>query len=409
MRILKDVTVIDLAETISRSLSRREIEKLVVREELFSLDDVQDGELAAQRSNESLVQHILTTLSYSNIFNESVKRDEMLNAINAFYNKVGSSKRFEIVKIMENDDYKFVDGEFVYLDPEDIAEEPVHVSKKKKIVSTRSNVSLGRETQKPTIRKKPKIQPIVLGHGHFCIVHSHKDENTNNCFARKTLKKEHRNNLDYVERFRREVDILKTLQGNHHIIRLLDYNTSSSDSELWYDAEQADMNLYKFYRAKNQVLADDDRLAIFDQILYAIEFAHKQKIIHRDLSPNNVLVWDTIASPLVKVADFGLGRVQDQLEQFTKSAIRDYGQILYVAPEQKDKLSSSTYKSDIFSLGKLLSFVWTGKDPNSQDQNSPFAELINKATCTDPEDRYSDIQAMKAHYGKIKDIILTSH
>lgn len=132
MRILKDVTVIDLAETISRSLSRREIEKLVVREELFSLDDVQDGELAAQRSNESLVQHILTTLSYSNIFNESVKRDEMLNAINAFYNKVGSSKRFEIVKIMENDDYKFVDGEFVYLDPEDIAEEPVHVSKRKR-------------------------------------------------------------------------------------------------------------------------------------------------------------------------------------------------------------------------------------------------------------------------------------
>ena len=90
---------------------------------------------------------------------------------------------------------------------------------------------------------------------------------------------------------------------------------------------------------------------------------------------------------------------------YTRSSVSGYGQILYVSPEQKIKLKDSTIKSDIYSLGKLVYFVFTGKDP---DNIKPFElfSLTEKATEENPEDRYINILEFEKHFVALKELHL---
>jgi serine/threonine protein kinase len=108
---------------------------------------------------------------------------------------------------------------------------------------------------------------------------------------------------------------------------------------------------------------------------------------------------------IAKVCDFGLGKDQKSLSYYTRSSASGYGQILYVSPEQREKLNSATIKSDIYSLGKLVYFIFTGKDPDNQ---KPFelSSLVLKATEENPESRFANITEFKRHFKSLKDLML---
>ncbi|MGR1788467.1 protein kinase domain-containing protein, partial [Salmonella enterica] len=110
------------------------------------------------------------------------------------------------------------------------------------------------------------------------------------------------------------------------------------------------------------------------------------EVLHRDLSPNNVLIFDD----KVVVSDFGLGKDYENLTKQGYSSVQGYGNINYVAPEQQDKLSAATKRSDVYSLGKLLYFILTGKNPRNARDSEMYASLISTATLESPENRYSD-------------------
>jgi len=260
-------------------------------------------------------------------------------------------------------------------------------------------------SSKPGVRKYDmninlkKIGP--KGSGFFCDVTRYRNEENGAEYAVKTLKKKHYSNDEYRYRLLREIELLKKLSGCEQIIRLLDSGNDKDKEKLWYLMPYAQYNLYKYIKKNNQKLTTDQRFDISNQVIAAIKYSHAKDILHRDISPNNVLVFEKEDKLLIKVCDFGLGKDAESLSFYTRSSASGYGQILYVSPEQRIKLKDATAKSDIYSLGKLLYFIFTGKDP---DNLKPFelSSLVSRAIEDNPEDRFENLELFEKHYSALK-------
>lgn len=244
----------------------------------------------------------------------------------------------------------------------------------------------------------------LIGEGYFSHVQLYKNLETGEEVAVKVLKNSLRSNEEYVHRFEREVELLRLLADNAHIIRLLDYEFDD-DTHL-YVMEAAATNLHEYISRNNNKLKLEQRLRLFDQVLSAIQFARSKGVLHRDISPRNVLlVYDNENDPTIKVSDFGLAKNLDADSAFTRSAVAKYGQTYYVAPEQFDKLKDATEKSEIFSLGKVLDFVLTGKLPVTTHKTQ-FRSFIEKATQEDPSLRHENLEDFERSYSKIKALLV---
>jgi eukaryotic-like serine/threonine-protein kinase len=243
------------------------------------------------------------------------------------------------------------------------------------------------------------------GQGYFCVVKQYIDEETGEQFALKSLKKEHYPREDYRYRLLREVKLLGDLQECDNIIQLLDHGNDHDKQKLWYLMPFAKHNLHDFIKANNSTLTPTERYDIMSQVINALKFAHGKNILHRDISPNNVLIFYNGKTPVVKVADFGLGKDIDSLSYYTGSSASGYGQILYVSPEQRIQLKDATAQSDVYSLGKLTYFVFTGRDP---DNMKPFelSTLVAKATEENPGDRFKNIVEFEGHFESLRELHL---
>jgi len=261
--------------------------------------------------------------------------------------------------------------------------------------------------EKAALRRYMKnLKHIGLkGSGYFCNVKLYHDEKTGEEFALKELKKEYYQKEEYRYRLKREIQLLKELQGCDNIIELLEDGNDKEKRELWYLMPFAKQNLYDYIKTHNNTLDKRDRYDVTHQIIQAIKYAHSRNILHRDISPNNVLVFYIADKIKVKVSDFGLGKDAESLSYYTGSSVSGYGQILYVSPEQRDKLKDATNKSDIYSLGKLVYFIFTAKDP---DNLKPFelSTLVAKSIEDNPEDRFKDIIEFEKHFQALRDLQL---
>lgn len=251
-----------------------------------------------------------------------------------------------------------------------------------------------------------KLKFIALrGEGFFCIVKKYRDEATGLNYALKELKKKHYQRDDYRDRLIREIKLLKQLQECDNIVRLVTNGGDPENQKLWYLMPFAEYNLHDYIRKYNSTLLQSDRYRIIEKIINGIKFAHDKNKLHRDISPNNVLVYLVGGTPEIKVSDFGLGKDSESISHYTRSSTSGYGQILYVSPEQHNKLKDATKRSDIYSLGKLVYFVFTGKDPITLKQFE-LSSLVAKATEENPEDRYSSIHDFERHFNAIRDLNL---
>ncbi len=119
-------------------------------------------------------------------------------------------------------------------------------------------------------------------------------------------------------------------------------------------------------------LAPKDGLAILEQVLEALKFAHGKHIIHRDLKPANIVVrrendgvWHA------KVLDFGIAKFQDPEHQETFT-VGSAGTVNYMSPEQILTPREIDYRSDIYSLGQTFYEVFAGQLPFERGSSSGF-------------------------------------
>ena len=181
-----------------------------------------------------------------------------------------------------------------------------------------------------------------------------------------------------VERFRRERQILAQLQ-HPNIAHLYD-GGETGDGQPYIVMEYVrGTSLADWFRAEERSL--DERLDLFVQTVQAVEFAHQNLIIHRDLTPGNVLVTE---SGQAKLIDFGIARPQST-EPDNVAASTFSGLSLtpgFAAPERA-RGEASTTLSDIYSLGKILALMIGPDGP-------PELLAISRKACTeDPAGRYA--------------------
>jgi len=241
-----------------------------------------------------------------------------------------------------------------------------------------------------------------IGEGSFARVARYKDVSTNQDVAIKRLKEHHLKNEDSIKRFRREIDLLKRLRDVRGVIDLLD--VIDAENELAYVMSCGITNLYEYIKKNNNNLLIEYRIAIYDIILHTIKEAHNRGILHRDISPRNIIVFASDGVVDVKVCDFGIGKSADMLTGYTNTSVNGFGQIYYVAPEQNESLKQATMQSDVYALGKLLNFVITGKDPN-RHHNCKFSVVISKSINEEPRDRYQSVSEFEKTYEEIKLLI----
>ncbi len=162
-----------------------------------------------------------------------------------------------------------------------------------------------------------------------------------------------------VQRFSREISVTAKME-HPHIVHIFHCGDTPQPFFTMEYIQGKPLN----HLIRDGVLSMVQKLEIFCKILSAIEYAHKQKIVHRDIKPCNVLM-DGSGEP--KVTDFGLARSLNSQEMGKLSLT---GEILgtpqYMSPEQADG-KEVDQRTDIYSLGALLYELLTGRPPFDGD------------------------------------------
>ncbi len=182
------------------------------------------------------------------------------------------------------------------------------------------------------------------------------------------------------ERFERERVILGAL-NHHNIARLYEAGVSAEGQPFLALEYINGETLIK--HCNEQRLTIKERLALFVQVLKALQYAHSNLIIHRDLKPSNILVTQTGD---VKLLDFGIAKLLDTESQHAhETELTQLGGRAmtpdYASPEQI-RGDALTTASDVYSAGVLLYELLTGKRPYKLKRGSR-AELEDAILASD--------------------------
>ncbi|AYU77111.1 mitogen-activated protein kinase kinase 2 [Leishmania infantum JPCM5] len=205
-----------------------------------------------------------------------------------------------------------------------------------------------------------------IGEGSFGKVYKARIKGTGQIVAMKFIVKKGKNEKE-LKNLRSEIEILTKL--NHpHIIMLFD--SFETDSDFVVVMEYAQGELYDILEDEKQLPAKEVQ-KIAKQLIQALNYLHSNRIIHRDMKPQNILIGQNGA---VKLADFGFARSMSY-NTIVLTSIK--GTPLYMAPELVQERAYDN-RVDLWSLGCILYELYYGKPPFYT--NNLFA-LIKKIVC----------------------------
>lgn len=217
--------------------------------------------------------------------------------------------------------------------------------------------------------------PVINGHdivreidrGGAAIVYLAHERKHGRAVAIKVLKAELTESLQ-AERFLREIDIVANL-SHPHILPLLD--SGRAGSLLYYITPYVNGESLRSRLGREPKLSVEESMRITCEVAHALEHAHRQGIVHRDVKPENILLSDG----LVQVADFGIARAVDLADDArTTQPHTTLGTPAYMSPEQIDGESEADGRSDIYALGCVLYELLTGHPPFQGTPSKVFAQ-----------------------------------
>jgi eukaryotic-like serine/threonine-protein kinase len=198
----------------------------------------------------------------------------------------------------------------------------------------------------------------LLGRGGMGAVYKARDTELNRVVALKLIRPELAKNPDVLQRFKQEL-ILARQVTHKNVIRIFDLGQSEGIKFITMDfVEGQDLRRLLLERGKFPV---DQAAQVMLQICRALEAAHAEGVIHRDLKPQNIML---DGNGRVYVMDFGIAR-SAYLPGMTQTGAL-IGTPEYMSPEQArgEKL---TERSDLFSLGVIFYELLTGTSPYPAD------------------------------------------
>jgi eukaryotic-like serine/threonine-protein kinase len=193
-----------------------------------------------------------------------------------------------------------------------------------------------------------------IGSGGMADVYLAEDETLHRQVAIKILADRYTQDEGFVERFRREATAAAGL--NHPNIVSI-YDRGESDGTYYIAMEYIEGPTLKEEITSRAPLPEAEAVGYAQQVLQALEFAHRRGVIHRDIKPHNMML---TPDGRLKVTDFGIARAANQVEMTEVGSI--VGTAQYLSPEQARGQTVGP-QSDIYSLGVVLYEMLTGEVP----------------------------------------------
>jgi len=208
---------------------------------------------------------------------------------------------------------------------------------------------------------------------------------------------------EILRRFRAERQILARLD-HPNIARLLDAGTTEDGLPYFIMDYIVGAPVTRF--AVAQRLSTRERLELFLKICAAVEFAHRNMVVHRDIKPNNILA-NAEGEP--KLLDFGIAKLLAKDKDTVQSETQEHLTPASASPEQA-KGHPITVATDIYSLGALLYEMLSDQKPHRFSTARPTREelalVVGEQVPPPPSAVTSDAQTARLLHGDLDAIVL---
>ena len=241
--------------------------------------------------------------------------------------------------------------------------------------------------------------------------------------AVKVLRQEYMHDPDLVRRFKNESKAISLL--NHpNIVKV--YDVSVNDDLQYIVMEYVDgMTLREYLNQRGGRLTNRETVHFISQILKALEHAHANGVVHRDIKPQNIMLLD---NGQLRMMDFGIARISRAENQLLSG--KAMGSVHYISPEQA-KGDETDCTSDIYSVGVMMYEMLSGHLPFDADDMVEVAikqisdkpkslheiapevpnalvEITEKAMAKLPQNRYASaremLDALDAYAESLRDV-----
>jgi serine/threonine-protein kinase len=256
----------------------------------------------------------------------------------------------------------------------------------------------------------------MIGTGGMADVFIGDDTRLNRKVAIKVLRRDLARDPSFVARFRKEA---LAAGGLNHSGIVSVYDSGEENNSPYIVMELITGESLRQFLQKG-LIPQDRALEIVEGILQALEYSHKEGIVHRDIKPGNIMITN---SGDIKVMDFGIARATDDIGATMTNTWNVVGTAQYLSPEQATG-EMADGRSDLYSLGCLMYELLTGRPPFTGDTpvsiayqhvSSPITpasqvkpglstdidRMLEVVLSKDPNNRYQDATAMLADLQRV--------
>jgi serine/threonine-protein kinase len=256
----------------------------------------------------------------------------------------------------------------------------------------------------------------MIGTGGMADVFIGDDTRLNRKVAIKVLRRDLARDPSFVARFRKEA---LAAGGLNHSGIVSVYDSGEENNSPYIVMELITGESLRQLLQKG-LIPQARALEIVEGILQALEYSHKEGIVHRDIKPGNIMITD---SGDIKVMDFGIARATDDISATMTNTWNVVGTAQYLSPEQATG-EMADGRSDLYSLGCLMYELLTGRPPFTGDTpvsiayqhvSSPITpasqikpglstdidRMLEVVLSKDPNNRYQDATAMLADLQRV--------
>jgi serine/threonine protein kinase len=255
----------------------------------------------------------------------------------------------------------------------------------------------------------------LLGRGGMARVYKGLDTTLKRPVAVKVIEEGYRTSDTYTLRFEREAQAVANLK-HPNIITIFHFGRHEGLYYLVMEyVDGADLDtVSRNYTDNGELMPHNDVIRILDAIAAALDYAHSQGVIHRDVKPSNIMI-ERNGRPVL--TDFGLA-----LRVSEGTVGESFGSPHYISPEQARNSANAVPQSDLYSLGIVAYELLTGAVPfddpsptalavqhliapvpSARSFNRSLSEdverVLNKILAKNPEERYQTGQEFIAALG----------